>query len=45
MGDEAKAEFKGEAHGTWFMPEPEPEPEVKPEPEPPVKPEVNDQEA
>jgi hypothetical protein len=43
MGDEAKAEFKGEAHGTWFMPEPEPE--VKPEPAPEVKPEVDDQEA
>ena len=43
MGDEARAEFKGEAHGTWFMPEPEPE--TKPEPEPEVKPEVDDQEA
>lgn len=45
MSDEAKAEFKGEATGTWFMPEDKTEPETKPEPEPEAKPEVADQEA
>jgi hypothetical protein len=44
MGNEAKAEFKGEATATWFVPEPAPEPQAKSEPEPEVGPEV-DQEA